>query len=282
MEPIVIPIRKMHCRSCEILIEQELGKIPGVERVEASTRKAQATVYARGPLDLALMQKAIEGAGYEVGKDEQRRWLTADWDEYGNLLLGAMVLFGLYVIAKRTGLLDLSMSVSGGKDMGTALLIGLTAGISTCMALVGGLVLGLAGRFAEKHPESTVGQKFRPHLFFNIGRIASFFVLGGLLGSLGGFLALSSVVIGMLTIVVALVMLLVGLQLTEVSPALNAYKLTLPPSIAKALGLKRQSEQEYSHTGAMTLGALTFFLPCGFTQLMQMNAIASGGFLPAP
>lgn len=280
MDRTVIPIRKMHCRSCEILIEQELRKVPGIARVKASTQKAQAMIYSKGMIDLAQVHGAIERAGYEVGEGERRSWITGDMDEYGNLLLAAMILFGLYVIAKRTGFLDLSMSVSGGKDVATSLLVGLAAGISTCMALIGGLVLGVAARFAEKHPESSVGQKFRPHLFFNLGRIASFFVLGGVLGALGGFLSLSSGILGFLTMFIALVMLLMGVQLTEISPVLNAYKLTLPKSISRALGLERHHEKEYSHRSSFTLGALTFFLPCGFTQLMQMNAIASGGFLP--
>ena len=38
-------------------------------------------------------------------------------------------------------------------------------------------------------------------------------------------------------------------------------------------------EREYSHIGAVTAGALTFFLPCGFTQAMQVAAVGSGSFL---
>ena len=34
----------------------------------------------------------------------------------------------------------------------------------------------------------------------------------------------------------------------------------------------------YSNQGALVLGALTFFLPCGFTQAMQLYAISTGSF----
>ena len=47
-----------------------------------------------------------------------------------------------------------------------ALLVGLTAGFSNRMALIGGLVISVASKYAENHPTETAFQKFRPHLIF--------------------------------------------------------------------------------------------------------------------
>jgi sulfite exporter TauE/SafE len=82
------------------------------------------------------------------------------------------------------------------------------AGVSTCMALVGGLVLGLSSRYAEIHPESTMMQKFVPHFYFNLGRVIGFGILGGIIGSLGAVFSLSANWLGFLTIIVGLVMIL--------------------------------------------------------------------------
>ncbi len=280
MDRTIIPIRNMHCKSCELLIEKSLLRIPGIKKAKVNFHRAEAVIHSHRTLDLERVRQAVEGAGYEVGESERRLWFTRDSNEYGYLAIGGMLLLALYFLANRTGLLQLSMASSAGTDIVSATLIGLTAGISTCMALVGGLVLGVSARHAEKHPEATVAQKFRPHVFFNIGRIGAFFLLGGILGTLGGFLSPSAVVLGILTMLVAVVMLLLGLQLTEIFPRLNAYKLTLPSGLGRLLGISTHHTKEYSHRSALTLGALTFFLPCGFTQLMQMNAIASGGFIP--
>jgi len=144
--------------------------------------------------------------------------------------------------------------------------------------LVGGLVLGISARHAEKHPEATALQNFRPHVFFNIGRIISYFLLGGLIGMIGKAFQLSGIVLGTLIIAVGLVMFLLGLQLTEISPRLSSFKFTLPSSISKALGIRKHHEKEYSHLNSMFVGALTFFLPCGFTQAMQLYAMTTGSF----
>ncbi|MDO8648879.1 MAG: sulfite exporter TauE/SafE family protein [Candidatus Peregrinibacteria bacterium] len=280
MDRTIIPIRNMHCKSCELLIERALLRIPGIKSANVNFHRSEAVIHSHGTLDLERVRQAVEEAGYEVGESEKRLWLTRDSNEYGYLAIGGLLLLALYILASRSGLLQLSMASAAGTDIVSAILIGLTAGISTCMALVGGLVLGVSARHAEKHPEASVLQKFRPHIFFNVGRIGAFFILGGLLGTLGGFLSPSAGVLGILTMLVAAVMLLLGMQLTEIFPRLNSYKLTLPSALSRALGISQHHTKEYSHRSAMTLGALTFFLPCGFTQLMQMNAIASGGFLP--
>ncbi len=279
MHRTVLPIKNMHCKSCELLIEKAVRRVPGVKSARANFRKSEVDIHSHGRLDVTAVSRAIEETGYGVGEDDKQRWITRDIHEYGYIALGLVLLLVLYVLVQGSGLLRFSSGISGGKDLFSAVLIGLTAGISTCMALVGGLVLGMSARHAEKHPEATGTQKFRPHLFFNLGRIAGFFLLGGLLGAAGGFLSPSAFVLGLLTMAIAVVMLVLGLQLTEMFPRLQRWTLTLPGGLSRLLGISGRETKEYSHRGALTLGALTFFLPCGFTQLMQMNAIASGGFV---
>ncbi len=135
--------------------------------------------------------------------------------------------------------------------------------------------MGASARFAEKHPYASPLQKFKPHLFFNLGRIISFFVLGGIIGLGGSLFQLSPFTLGILTIIVGLVMFFLGLQLVEISPRLKTISFTLPKGIARKLGLGNRN-QEYSHKNAFMSGAATFFLPCGFTQAMQLYAISTG------
>lgn len=145
------------------------------------------------------------------------------------------------------------------------------------MALVGGLILGVSARYSEIHPQATTAEKFQPHLFFNTGRILSYTLLGGLLGTLGSAFQLSSSVLGVITILVGLVMLIMGLQLIKIFPWADNIKFTLPKGVSRFLGLKKKQDS-YSHTNTFILGALTFFLPCGFTQAMQIYAVSTGNF----
>ncbi len=276
MNQKIIDIKGMHCASCELLIEEEITKIPGVSRCKVNYRKGVAEISHEGNLDQNLLKAAIEEAGYGVGKDE-KHFFSRNRKDYLDLGMAALVLVAVYYLAQALGIFEHGSQTSGSyNSLPVVFLIGLTAGISSCMAIVGGLVLGASARFAEKHPLATTLQKFKPHLFFNLGRIASYFILGGAIGYLGSFLQLSSSFLGLLTIGVGLVMLILGVQLTEVVPGLNKFKITIPSQITKILGIKEKSTRKYSHTNSAVMGALTFFLPCGFTQAMQLFAISSG------
>lgn len=281
MKKTILNIKGMHCKSCEILVEDELKKIKGVGRVEVNHQNGTAEVYhANGYLKNHDIVKAIETAGYEIGNDTSKPLISKNINDYLDMGIAAVVLTVLYLLADSLGLFKTVLASSNNlSSLPVVFLIGTTAGLSTCMALVGGLVLGASARFSEKHPHATTLQKFKPHIFFNIGRIISFFILGGAIGAVGSLFQLSPTTLGLLTIGVGLVMLMLGAQLTGLFPKLGNLSFTLPKGIGKALGVNQQKDREYTHKNSLIMGALTFFLPCGFTQAMQLFAIGSGNAL---
>jgi len=259
----------MHCRSCEMLIEEELLKVPNVVRASVHHQKGIAVLDYQNNLDNKAVTKAIENAGYTQGTD-QRGWFSGDLRDYRELGIVFLLVMGAYLLAKGAGIFNISNSISGNySSLLVVFLIGLTAGVSTCMALVGGLVLGASARFSAENPGASKLQKFKPHLLFNLGRIISYFIFGGLIGWAGSFFQLSTSVLGILTIVVGMVMLILGGQLVDIFPILKKVSFTLPKSVSKIFGIKDQ-------TNPALLGASTFFLPCGFTQAMQLYAMSTG------
>lgn len=281
MNTKTISIKGMHCRSCEILIEDELKKIKNVSSVDISHRTGTATIKYQGKhLDHEDVVHAIKEAGYELGTNEKPTFMTSNKDDYIQLCFAGIILALLYFTLNELGVFNINFAASNNfSSLPIVLLVGLTAGISTCMALVGGLVLGVAGKFAQDNPQATPGEKFVPHIFFNIGRIVSFFVLGGIIGLIGSAFQLSSTITGSLIVLVGLSMILLGLQLTNIFPRLSTISLTLPKGISKALGITTNSDKSYSHKGAFGMGALTFFVPCGFTQAIQLYAMTTGSFM---
>lgn len=276
MKRCQIDIKGMHCRSCEVLIADEIVKIPEVEEVVVDQNLGTAEIFYEGELKNRDLIKAVAEAGYEIGKEE-RPIISRNLKDYKELGIAFFIVVALYSIAKNFGLFDLSKSISGAySSLGVVFLVGLTAGVSTCMALVGGLVLGASARFSQDYPNASKFEKFTPHLIFNLGRIVSYFVLGGVIGYAGSFFQLSSSTLGLITVIVGLVMLLLGGQLIDIFPFLKRFSFTLPSFLADLFGIKDRSNQEYSHKNSFTMGALTFFLPCGFTQAMQLFAIKSG------
>lgn len=271
-----INIKGMHCRSCELLVEDELLKIPGVDKAVVNHRTGVAEIRFKNVLYQDDVENAVGKAGYILGI-EKKIYISRSLRDYQDLGLAFFIAISLYLIAKNLGIFNLSGSLSGNySSLPIVFLVGLTAGVSTCMALVGGLVLGASARYSEAHPDSSGIQKFTPHIFFNLGRIISYFILGGVIGAIGAVFQLSSSALGLLTIAVAVVMLVLGGQLIDIFPFLKSFSFTIPKSLSRHLGLKTSLDTVYSHRNSFTLGALTFFMPCGFTQAMQLYSMSTG------
>ncbi len=279
MEKVTVPIKGMHCRSCELLIEEALKNIPDVKKVDVSYRSGKVDLYFKKGASLhdEAIYQAVKDAGYDVGARDKVDWISKDENDYNYLLNGAIILILLYFLAKQTGILDYSVNTES-TSLFVVLMVGLVAGVSTCMALVGGLVLSISARHAEAHPEITAKEKFRPHIYFNLGRVLGFGFFGGVLAMIGSVAQPSTNVLGLMTIVIGGVMIFLGLKLIEIFPFMKEMSISLPKGVSKMFGIKKE-QKEYSHKGAFISGALTFFLPCGFTQAMQLYAVGSGGFV---
>jgi copper chaperone CopZ len=212
----VVPVAGMTCRSCEIRIERNIRRIPNVERVSASAVNARVTIASSGPIAAPEIAAAIEAAGYEVGRTP---WFERDLDAWVTAAVGLFVLSLIALVAKVTGIVDLA---SGAGDLSrggivVALLLGLAAGVSTCMALVGGVLLALSASYSARR-STTAGEigavgRMRPALVFMAGRIVGYAVLGAALGALGSSVSLPTRVVAVLMIAVAIVMTLIGTRL---------------------------------------------------------------------
>src|SRR3989344_9176672 len=104
MKKITIPIRGMHCKSCEILIEGNLKKISGVHNVDANYKTGKADIFYNSLPPKESVQEAIKNAGYDIGAKENLGWISKDMDDYYNLFTGAIILTVLYVLARQFGL----------------------------------------------------------------------------------------------------------------------------------------------------------------------------------
>jgi len=270
----VVPVLGMTCRSCEARIERHVSKLSNVRRVSASAARGRVVIESLGALPARAVAAAIGAAGYEIGRSP---WLERDryvWLEVG---LSLVIVASVAYLAQVTGLTDIA---SGAGDLASgglvvALVLGLAAGISTCMALVGGLVMALSTSFQASGATSGLAG-MRPTLVFLAGRIGGYGLLGGVLGAIGAGVTMPASVTAILMIVVAIVMTLLGARLTGVSPRIAGWTPTLPMGLGRSLGLGGADGATYSDRRALGLGAATFFLPCGFTQAIQVYALSTG------
>ena len=274
----VVSIEGMTCRACERRIEREVGRIPDVRRASASAVRGRVEIVSAGPIPASAVQAAIEAAGYRIGRTS---WLSRDTQVWLAAALGIGLVVSLGVIATMTGVTDFAPPVEDIRQGGlvVALLLGLAAGVSTCLALTGGLVLALSAAFAAGQgadaPDGPLS-RLRPSVVFVTGRILGFLFLGSLLGALGASIALPTGAVAVLMVAVAVLMTLLGVRLTGLSPRVAAWSPTLPMGLGRRLGMHDGAVTTYSDTRAAALGVATFFLPCGFTQAVQVYALSTG------
>ena len=273
----VIRISGMTCGSCELLLERKLKAIPGVLHVDVHHKKGIANITANADAlpSSDHIENVIRKAGYRVHGDEESSSIDEQsnqkWLEIGGSLL---IIFAIYRLLLAFDLVSLAPSTSDALSFGGIFIIGLVAGTSSCLAVAGGLLLALAAKHNELHQAETSFEKFRPLLHFNLGRLVSYFVLGGVVGVIGKSVTLSTKMSGYTSIAVAFIMLYLALTILHIIPK-GSFPIRPPKRLSRWIASLSESE----HPGApFLLGAFTFFLPCGFTQSLQLVALASGNF----
>lgn len=274
-----LAIEGMTCGSCELLLERKLKAIPGIIDIEVDHRSGTARFSAKADHlpNADRIASVIRTAGYSIVDDDSPSISSVPPDKRKWMEIGAslLIIFALYKILQVFDLVSLTPSTSGALSFGGIFIIGLVAGTSSCLAVTGGLLLSLAAKYNEAHHAETPQQKFIPLLHFNLGRLLSYFVLGGLVGLLGQSITLSPKMTGFVSIAVAFVMLYLALTILKIIP-----KGSCPIRPPKYLSHWIASLSESKHPLApFLLGAGTFFLPCGFTQSLQLVALASGNFV---
>ncbi len=260
----------MHCASCPVLIESEINDMPEVSRVKASLAHHDISVTGdfgdKTPEHIARdLSKMLKPYGYSLSLEKQRHSVT--WSDFSQAIPLAAAFIALFIILQRLGIVNLV--TASPVSFPTAFLIGLVASVSTCMAVVGGLVLSMSATFAKEN------EKVRPQMLFHAGRLISFVVLGGVIGALGSAFQLGQTASFVFGIIVGLILLILGINLLDVFPSIRKLQPTLP----KFMGAKIHNLKNMNHTlTPFLVGIATFFLPCGFTQSMQIYALSTGNF----
>lgn len=256
-----------HCASCKILIEDILSQQDGIvdatvdlknEVVEVVTAKDQVATELVGNLSAVISKN-----GYALSLQKITRNVIHKKDTWIAIPIGLGIL-GLFFILQRSGILN--FGIGGPLRPMTSFIIGLIASVSSCLAIVGGLVLSLSAKVSQEKTST-----YRNFFFFHTGRILSFALLGGVLGAVGGLIRINFTLSTLLGLMAAIVMIMLGLDLSGILPKKN---ITLPSGAFRFF-----QRIEHKALTPFILGFGTFFLPCGFTQSMQVTALSSGSFL---
>lgn len=261
----------MHCKACVFMTEDVLKDMPAISK--ATTRLGSKTVEITGefgdktPEEIAReLSLALKPHGYSLSVEKPE--VVSNKKDFLFALPIALGFIVAFVLLQKAGIVNLVNSSD--VSYGTAFIIGIIASLSTCMAVVGGVVLSMSASFAHE------GDKWKPQALFHVGRLVSFFLFGGVIGALGANFTLSTSGMFILSLIVGIVMLILGINLLDVFPWAKKFQ----PSMPKFFSKHALEVTKINHTlTPFLIGIVTFFLPCGFTQSMQIYTLGTGSFL---
>ncbi len=263
MNKYKIHVTGTHCASCKILIEDILGEQDFVKNAEVNLKEETVSLESDKGIDetIEILNEKIQNHKYIFSREKN---ITQPTDDiiWRALPLGLGVL-ALFFFLQKSGILNIG--IGGGVTITTSFLIGLIASVSTCLAVVGGIVLSLSAKVSEDNVSDT-----KTFVLFHFGRLFSFAILGGILGLMGNAIGINFTFTSLLGILASLIMVLLGLNLVG---ALAKSKISLPAGIFNFF-----RKIEHKTLTPLIVGFATFFLPCGFTQSMQISALSSGSF----
>ncbi len=267
MKTYTFHVSGTHCASCKIFIEDTLNEQIGIEGANVDLK--HETVSIDTTLDESqhklaeILTEKIKHNGYSLfieKKIKEKQNSDVIWKALP-IGLGFLILFFLL---QKSGILNLE--IGGQITPVTSFIIGLIASVSSCLAIVGGLVLSLSAKISQDNVSDT-----KTFMLFHAGRLVSFAILGGVLGMVGSAIGINFTLTTILGLLASVVMLLLGLNLVGVF-AKN--KVALPSGLFNFF--RRIEHKTFT---PLILGFATFFLPCGFTQSMQVSALSSGSFM---
>lgn len=258
-----------HCAACKILIEDVLGEQDFIQNARVNLKKELVEIETdsnRSPEEIAnILNEKVKPNGYVFSVEKIIKEKKKDNVIWKAIPIG-LVFLVLFFVLQKSGILNLG--IGGGVTPTTSFIIGIIASLSSCLAIVGGLVLSLSAKVVQ---DEGSGKAKKPLILFHIGRLFGFAILGGVLGLIGEAIGINFLFSAILGLIASSVMIMLGLNLIGVS---KRNKITLPSGI---FGFFRKAEN--TAWAPVLVGLGTFFLPCGFTQSMQIAALSSGSFV---
>ena len=267
MKTYTFHVSGTHCASCKIFIEDALNEQSFIKNARVNLKEEIVEIETdsdQSPEALTqILTEKIKSNGYRLSVEKsfkEKRGNDVIWKAVP-IGLGFLILFFLL---QKSGILNLG--IGGQTTPATSFIIGLIASVSSCLAIVGGLVLSLSAKVSQDNVSDT-----KTFVLFHTGRLVSFAVLGGVLGLIGNAIGINFTLTAILGILASIVMLMLGLNLVGVF-AKN--KIALHSGVFNFF--RRIEHKTFT---PLIIGFGTFFLPCGFTQSMQVVALSSGSFM---
>lgn len=274
------PVRGMTCVGCERRIEKILSQIDGVDVVQASFPNAQVTLaYDHDLVKLDDVKALLDADGYTLmtspadaatGKKIKMTGIPKPDRKAFSLiqLIGVMViLIAIYLLVENTIGFNVMPDLSSSMGYGVLFVVGLFTSLH-CVSMCGGINISQSVYYAK--PTDVIGTKMKVSGMYNLGRIISYTLVGGIVGALGSVIELTGWARGLVAVLSGLFMVVLGISMLGFLPRINQLAIRMPRFLQVAVGKASRGK------GPLIIGLATGLMPCGPLQAMQIYALGTG------
>ena len=257
MKRIYIKIDGIHCVNCENTIKYALLSDKKIKRV--SFDGFIAIVTCENNTKENDLIKVINDLGYYTNKDN----ISDDINDLKNniklkefVIILVSIIFICFLLYKVFGynIFNMIPTIDSNVTYGMLFITGLLTSIH-CISMCGSINLVATVNNDNK-------RSIKRPLLYNIGRIISYTIIGGLVGLVGKIISFNNIVNGIIIILASIVMLLMSLTM------LNVIKVRF-----------KFIKYKVSNRNPFIIGLLNGLMPCGPLQAMQIYALSTGSVL---
>jgi sulfite exporter TauE/SafE/plastocyanin domain-containing protein/copper chaperone CopZ len=245
-----IKVYDMTCTSCEGRVERAINNLIGVTNSKASFSGQYADVeYDDELLSLDEIKKAINVAGYTTQNPKDYKFIGI-----------VVIVIAIALLGFNTSGFDMESKLTNA-SYAVLFLVGILTSIH-CVGMCGGIMLSQS----IGSESSNKFEAIKPALLYNVGRVISYTILGGLIGAVGSVFSLSIKSKATMQLIAGIFMIMMGLNMAGFS-LFRKFQIKMPGFACKA---KNKSKSPF------LVGILNGLMPCGPLQTMQLFALGTG------
>jgi sulfite exporter TauE/SafE/copper chaperone CopZ len=245
----------MVCNSCEKIIEKNVKKLNGVQNIKASFKTSTVTISYDSDLCSYLdIKRAITNSGYTVTQYSDSK------NNSSQFILNAILIIGLLVVMTKLTSLSSYFNISSILDSNATYFVIFIVGILSslhCVGMCGGIMLS----------QSLSKNDIKAPLLYNLGRVVSYTILGGVIGTLGSVLSVNTQTSIIIYIIAGVFMVIHGA---------NTMGFKVFRGLSFRLPFLSKCSLQTSNSTPFLVGLLNGFMPCGPLQTMQLFALSTG------
>lgn len=259
MAKIYVKIKGIHCQNCETTIQKALLKLPRVK--EVTIKNFIAYITYEEPLTNDEIIQTITKAGY-ITKPSYISNNLKDLEKKSNLKQSFLILTIIILIISLTykifgfNIFNVIPAIDSNITYTMLFLTGFLTSIH-CISMCGAInLIAILNQNSQN--------RFERPLKYNLGRLISYTILGGIAGLLGNILTINNTISGIIITLAGLAMFVMSLEM------LGLFRI---PRI------KFLSPKHKKSSNPFLIGLLNGLMPCGPLQAMQLYALSTSSML---